>query len=81
MAARFGASAGAEFSLNRDYGLHRMDPQMLAQLVAAFQSGSMPASMYFSNLKRGDLAPADMTVQTFMAELDGATPTIARGQE
>jgi hypothetical protein len=81
MAARFGASAGAEFSLNRDYGLHRMDPQMLAQLVAAYQSGSMPVSVLFSNLKRGDIVPADMDQDTYTAELDEATPTIARGQE
>jgi hypothetical protein len=81
MAARFGASAGAEFSLNRDYGLHRMDPQMLAQLVAAYQSGAMPVSVLFSNLKRGDIVPADMDQDTYTAGLDEATPTIARGQE
>jgi hypothetical protein len=81
MAARFGESAGAEFSLNRDYGLHRMDPQMLAQLVAAYQSGAMPVSVLFSNLKRGDIVPADMDEQTYMAGLDEATPTIAKGQE
>lgn len=80
MAARFGQAPGAEFSLNRDYGLHRMDPQMLAQLVAAYQSGAMPVSVLFSNLKRGDIVPADMDEQTYTAGLDEATPTIAKGQ-
>jgi hypothetical protein len=58
-----------------------MDPQMLAQLVAAYRSGSMPVSVLFSNLKRGDIVPADMDQDTYTAELDEATPTIARGQE
>lgn len=80
MAARFGQAPGAEFSLNRDYGLHRMDPQMLAQLVAAYQSGAMPVSVLFSNLKRGDIVPADMDEQTYTAGLDEAAPTIAKGQ-
>lgn len=77
MAAWAGGESGAQFSLNRDYGLHRMDPQMLAQLVAAYQSGAMPLSVLFSNLKRGDIVPADMDEQAYTAGLDEAAPSIA----
>jgi hypothetical protein len=77
MAAWVGGGLGAQFSLNRDYGLHRMDAQMLAQLVAAYQSGAMPVSVLFSNLKRGDIVPSDMDEKTYTAGLDEATPSIA----
>lgn len=80
MAEWISAPVGARFDLNRDFGLHRMDYQMLAQLVAAYQSGALPLSVLFSNLKRGDIAPATMTVEEYSAALDESAPAIASGQ-
>lgn len=73
-----GAGAGARFELNRDFGLHRIDPQMLAQLVSAYQSGAMPLAVLFANLKRGDIVPSDMSLDEYSAALDGAPPAIAQ---
>lgn len=69
-------SGEIRFGLNNDYGAHRMDAQMMTALLGAYQSGAMPLSVLFMNLKRGDIAPQEMTIEEYQAGIDMAGPTL-----
>lgn len=71
-----GASGPVRFDLNTDYGAHKMDPQMLAQLVAAVQGGIMPMSVFIGNLRRGDIVPQGTTDAEYLGELDASGPAM-----
>lgn len=63
-----------QFSLNTDYRLGSIDPQMLAQLMAGVQSGIMPMSVFFNALRVGGMAPDGMAFDDYMSQLETMQP-------
>lgn len=76
MAAWVGAPEDAKFDLNYDYGASRIQPQMLQQLIAAYQTDAIPLSVLFENLQRGEIISQAMTFEDYEAQLDDAGPSI-----
>jgi hypothetical protein len=74
MAQWVGAAQDVQFDLNVDYGARRMEPQMLTALMGAVQSDLMPMSVFFDNLKRGEIVQPDMEFESYQAELETQTP-------
>lgn len=75
MAEWVGAPQTATFSLNTDYGASRMQPQMMQQLVSAYQSDAIPLSVLFENLQRGEIISQAMTYEEYQAQLDDQGPS------
>ena len=76
MAEWVGAPADCTFSLNTDYGAGKLQPQMMQQLVSAYQSDAIPLSVLFDNLQRGEIISQAMTFEEYEAQLDDAGPSI-----
>lgn len=76
MAAWVGAPEDAQFDLNYDYGASRIQPQMLQQLIAAYQTDAIPLSVLFENLQRGEIISQAMSFEDYEAQLDDAGPSI-----
>lgn len=76
MAEWVGAPQTCTFSLNTDYGAGRLQPQMMQQLVAAYQSDAIPLSVLFENLQRGEIISQAMKFEEYEAQLDDAGPSI-----
>ena len=76
MAEWVGAPADVQFSLNTDYGAHRLDPTMLRELVSAYQGGAIPLSTLFDNLQRGEIVQPDETFESFQAQIADAAPSL-----
>lgn len=74
-----GAPQDVEFALNTNFLGGQMQPQMLQQLVAAYQSGAMPLSVLFANLKNGELVGVDVDFETYQAQLADQGPSIDAG--
>jgi len=74
MAQWVGAPMTASVVLSTDYGVHRMEPTMLAQLVAAWQSGALPLQDLHANLERGEIVTEPF--ETYEARLNEAAPSI-----
>lgn len=49
--------------INSDFAEGKLDPAMLAQLVASWQAGAISRDVYHRNLQRGEIMPPDRTVQ------------------
>lgn len=79
MAEWVGAPEDCTFSLNTDYGAGRLQPQMMQQLVAAYQSDAIPLSVLFDNLQRGEIISQAMKFEEYEAQLDDAGPSIDEG--
>jgi hypothetical protein len=73
-----GIEGKIEFELNQDFVDSTMDPQMLSQLIGAYQAGLMPMADLHFNLSRGELLRPGSTHEDFRAELDMEAPTFAR---
>ncbi len=70
-----GAAAGsAEFQLNKDFLPINMDPGMLRELLAAWQSGGISMPVLFDNLKRGELIRDDVTLEDMQEDIDNNIP-------
>lgn len=76
MAEWVGAPQTATFELNTDYGASRLQPQMMQQLVSAYQSDAIPLSVLFDNLQRGEIINQAMTFEEYEAQLDDDGPSI-----
>jgi hypothetical protein len=82
MAQWVGAPEDCRFTLNTDFGASRMQPNMLQQLVAAYQADAIPQSVLFENLQRGEIISPDMDFeeyQTAQATLKGCSLQFAQG--
>lgn len=71
-----GAPQDVSFRLNTDFLGGQMQPQMVAQLVSAYQAGAMPLSVLFANLQNGELIGPEVDFETYQAQLDDAGPSI-----
>lgn len=76
MAMWVGANAEVEFALNTDYGAHRIEPQQLQQLVAAWQSDAITLRTLFENLQKGEIIAPDADYESYQTELDDQGPSI-----
>jgi hypothetical protein len=75
MAEWVGAPEECRFDLNTDYGASRMQPQMLQQMISAYQTDAIPLSVLFENLQRGEIISQAMTFEEYEAQLDDAGPS------
>lgn len=76
MALWVGAAPDCRFSLNTDYGAARLQPQMLQQLVAAYQADTIPLKVLFDNLQRGEIISPDMLYEEYQAQLETQGPSM-----
>lgn len=65
------------YNLNTDYNLNTMDAQLLAQLMAGVQGGTIPASVLFYNMQQGELIEEGMEYEEFQAGIETAPPTLS----
>ena len=75
MAMWVGAPQDCRFSLNTDFGAARMQPQMLQQLVMAYQADAIPLSVLFENLQRGEIVSPDMEYEEYQTQLEEEGPS------
>ena len=66
-----GGAGAVEFRLSNDLAVIQWDAQMLAAIVAAWQSGTMPKADAVRFLQRIGLIDASKTVEQVIDELDG----------
>lgn len=65
-----GAAVG--FQLSTEFMDHQMDAQTLRELVAAWQSGALPNSDLWAELRRAGLIASDKTDEEIQEEIDAA---------
>jgi hypothetical protein len=75
MAQWVGAPEDCRFTLNTDFGASRMQPNMLQQLVAAYQADAIPQSVLFENLQRGEIISPDMDFEEYQTQLEDQGPS------
>lgn len=81
MAAWVGAPETARYDLNTEYVSSTMSPQMLQQLVMAYQTGAMPLSVLFQNMQKGEIVSDAMTFDAYQAQLEDAGPSMANDDD
>lgn len=79
MAEWVGAAPDTQFALNTDFGAARMQPQMLTAVVGAYQTGALPLSVLFENLKKGEIVRPDMEFDEYEAQLQDEGPDLTLG--
>lgn len=67
-----GGSGACEYRLSNDLSVIQWDAQILAAIVAAWQSGTLPKSDAIRFMQRIGLADGTKTVEDIIEELDGA---------
>jgi hypothetical protein len=72
-----GGSPETEFALNTDFGAARMEPEMLTAIVGAYQTGAIPMSVMFENLKKGEIVRPDMEFEEYEAQLEDEGPDLS----
>jgi hypothetical protein len=77
MAEWVGAAPEVEFALNTDYGAMHMQPQMLTAVVGAYQTGALPLSVLFENLKKGEIVRPDMDFEEYEAQIADEGPNLS----
>lgn len=65
------------YNLNTDYNLNTMDAQLLAQLMAGVQGGTIPAKVLFYNMQQGELIEEGMDLEEFQAGIETAPPQMS----
>ena len=65
------------YNLNTDYNLSTMDAQLLAQIMAGVQGGTIPPQVLYHNMKNGELIPDEMDYEMFQANIETATPQLS----
>lgn len=65
------------YNLNTDYNLSTMDAQLLAQIIAGVQGGTIPPQVLYHNMKNGELIPDEMDYEMFQANIETATPQLS----
>jgi hypothetical protein len=73
-----GIEGKIEFELNQDFVDATMDPQMLAELIRAWQGGAMPLDDLFWNLQRGEMVKPGSTFESFRGSLEIEGPQFSR---
>lgn len=63
-----------EFDLNKDFMPTTMQPQLLKELLQAWQSGAISMPVLFDNMKRGELIRPEVTLEDMQADIDGEMP-------
>lgn len=70
-AARYAnAPEEIEFSLNKDFVESRLEAQLLQALISAWQSGQLPSSDLWSQLRKYGVIDSDKTDEEIQSELD-----------
>lgn len=69
-----------KYALNIDFGASRLNPQMLQQLIAAWQADAISRETLFENLQRGEIIAADATYEDYEAQVEQAGPSIEAPQ-
>lgn len=65
------------YNLNTDYNLNTIDAQLLAQIMAGVQSGTIPMEVLYHNMKNGELIPDDMDYETYQSNIETAPPALS----
>ena len=65
-----GVSGKCEYKLNQDFTSVNVDPQVISELLKAVQAGRMPASDFWSELRRLGLIDAEKTDEDIRDELE-----------
>lgn len=71
-----GLSGEVSIELNTDFMPVSMPPQMLKELVASLQSGTISGETFWWNLQRGEIAPADTTWQDELEKMEADPPPL-----
>lgn len=61
--------------LNTDFSSAQMDPQMLAQMVSALQTGSISWATFVENLQRGEIISQKTTAEEEAERIAAGTPS------
>jgi len=73
-AARFMNVTGEiEYSINQDFTEHRLDPQMLVALIGAWQSGQLPSSDLWGQLRKYGVIDGEKTDEEIREEVESQT--------
>ena len=70
MARFMGASGESVYELNQDYAEHTLDPQMLTALIMSWQSGQLPESDLWGQLRKYGVIDPEKTDEDIKEELD-----------
>ena len=78
----FSAWAGADpnqasVKINKEFYLTGMAPAMLQALVGGWQNGAYSDQVLFYNLQRGEVIPADLTLEKMQEQINSAPPKFA----
>jgi bifunctional pyridoxal-dependent enzyme with beta-cystathionase and maltose regulon repressor activities len=73
MAEFHNVSGEISYEINQDYLDHSIDAQMLTALVGAWQSGSIPETDLWMNLRKKGVIDPEKTDEEIKEELDAAT--------
>ncbi|MCO1336454.1 DUF4055 domain-containing protein [Microbulbifer sp. OS29] len=70
-----------EYKLNQDFAESNLDAQMLTALVQAWQSGRLPSSDLWANLRKHGVINAEKTDEVIREELGGEEPGLGLNDE
>ncbi len=70
--AQFMGSGTGEYRINQDYGIGRIDAQMLTSMLAAVQAGKMPDADFWAALRGSGLIEPSRTDEMLREELDAS---------
>ncbi len=76
MAEWMGISGEIKYSLNTDYNLTQMSPQLLKEIIVGKTLGEIPRKVVYENLKAGEIIDEDMTFDEFETMLSEEAPVI-----
>lgn len=74
-----GLTGEVKIQLNTDYLAIRMDPAMLASLLASLQAGKISHQDFFWYLQRGDVIREERTFEEMVADIEASPPIPAGG--
>lgn len=78
MAEFMGGEGGEQvYQLNQDFAEHRLDPQMLTALIQAWQSGKLPESDLWAQLRKFGVVDPEKTDEELREELENQNPGLS----
>ncbi len=72
-----GGSGEVEYLINQKFFASEMSPQMLAELVAAWQQGAISKEAMFEKLQAGEIVSDERDFEDEESKIDQAPPTLA----
>lgn len=72
-----GINGDIAYQLNTDYNLNVIDPQLLAQLMAGVQNGTMPLQVLYSNMVAGELIDKGVTYEQYQGMINEQAPMMS----